>query len=144
MGMVNNNRFNKLPRITDYGPAPFVADIEKLTVNNRTFRTALWTGHHMQLTLMSIPPREEIGLEIHRQEDQFFRIEEGQCLVMMGNSPSNLTFRQPASDNFAIFVPAGTWHNIINIGAGPLKLYSIYAPPHHPRGTVHATKEVSE
>ena len=126
--------------ITDYGPNPFVVDIRKATLHNNTFRTALWTGTHLQLTLMCIPVGNDIGLEVHPAVDQFLRVEDGQGLVQMGESKDRLYFRQPVYDDFAIFVPAGTWHNITNTGNRPLKLYSIYAPPDHPWGTVHQTK----
>jgi len=129
---------------TDYGPRAFVTDIHKATLGNDTFRTALWTGRHLQLTLMSIPVGEDIGLEVHPHVDQFLRIEEGQGLVQMGSSRDNLTFRQPVYDDSAIFIPAGAWHNVTNTGSIPLKLYSIYAPPNHPRGTVHQTKAIAE
>lgn len=132
------------PQEIDYGPHPFVIDINKSTLSNENFRTTLWTGRHLQTTLMSIPVGENIGLEMHPNVDQFLRIEEGQALVMMGKSRNDLTFRQPAFDDFAIFVPAGTWHNIINTGSVPLKLYSIYAPPNHPKGAVHPTKAIAE
>lgn len=147
--MKKNNAMSKstqtpAPSITDFGPIPFVVDIEKATVHNDTFRTALWTGNHLQLTLMSIPVGEDIGLEIHPNVDQFLRVESGQGLVQMGDSQDNLFFRQPVFENSAIFVPAGTWHNVTNTGREPLKLYVIYAPPNHPWGTVHQTKEIAE
>lgn len=131
-------------RLKDYGPDPFVVDIEEAAIQNNTFRTALWTGKHLQLTLMSINVGEDIGLEVHPNVDQFIRIERGQGLVMMGNSKDNLNFRQRVEDDYAIFIPAGKWHNIINTGRTPLKLYSIYAPPEHPHGTVHKTKQEAE
>lgn len=124
----------------DYGPAPFVFNIEEDTKKNTTFRTARWTGTYMQLTLMSIPKCQDIGLENHTHVDQFIRIEEGEGVVLMGDSPNNLYFKQPVYDNIAILIPAGTWHNLINTGNSPLKLYSIYAPVQHPPGTVHWTK----
>ena len=130
--------------ITDYGPEPFVVDINKATTHNDTYRTALWTGVHLQLTLMSIPVGDDIGLEVHPDTDQFLRIEEGDGVAMMGNSRDNLTIRQRVFKDSAVFVPAGTWHNILNTGSKPLRLYSIYAPPHHPHGTVHQTKRVAE
>jgi mannose-6-phosphate isomerase-like protein (cupin superfamily) len=130
--------------VTDYGPNPFVVNIRKATLHNDTFRTALWTGSHLQLTLMTIPAGEDIGLEIHPNVDQFLRIEEGQGLVQMGTGKENLYFRQPAYDDYAIFIPAGTWHNVTNTGNKPLRLYSIYAPPNHPWGTVHQTKAEAE
>ncbi len=111
---------------------------------NNAFRTALWTGNHLQLTLMSIGVNEDIGLEMHSDVDQFIRIEEGQGLVRMGDRRDHLFFRRNVYGNDAILIPAGTWHNLINMGNIPLKLYSIYAPPQHPRGTVHTTKEMAE
>lgn len=128
----------------DYGPNPFVVDIHKAVMHNDTFRTALWTGRNLQLTLMSIPAGGDIGQEMHPNVDQFLRVEEGQGLIQMGDGKGNLNMRQPVYDDYAIFVPAGTWHNVVNTGNGPLKLYSIYAPPQHPHGTVHATKEIAE
>lgn len=126
--------------IKDYGGQPFVTNIEKVTKRNRTFRTALWTGQHLQLTLMSIDVGEDIGLEVHPHVDQFLRIEEGQGLVQMGDSKDRLDFQTRVEDDDVILVPAGKWHNVLNTGNRPLKLYSIYAPPEHPFGTVHATK----
>ena len=128
-------------RQTDYGPRPFVVNIDKATTQNDTFRTALWTGEHLQLTLMSIDVRQDIGLEIHPYLDQFLRIEQGQGFVMMGQNENNLNFRRNVFADDAIIIPAGTWHNLINTGNKPLKLYSIYAPPQHPYGTVHETRE---
>lgn len=135
-----SNNWNDYVVLTDYGPEPFTVNIEQATEQNNTFRTALWTGEHLQLTLMSINPGESIGLEIHPDVDQFLRIEQGQGLVRMGRSRDNLDFQRRVSDDWAIFVPAGTWHNVINTGNIPLKLYAIYAPPQHPGGTVHRTK----
>ena len=126
--------------LKDYGPDPLVVNINNATKNNSTFRTALWTGNHLQLTLMSINVGEDIGLEIHPNTDQFIRIERGQGLVQMGNRKDYLSFERRVFEDYAILVPAGTWHNITNIGNIPLKLYSIYAPPQHPKGTVHKTK----
>lgn len=126
--------------LADYGQKPFVINIDQATKQNNTFRTALWTGNHLQLTLMSINPGEDIGLEIHPNVDQFLRIEQGKGLVTMGKSKNNLNFQRRVSDGWAFLIPAGTWHNVINTGNIPLKLYSIYAPPQHPKGTVHRTK----
>lgn len=127
-------------RITDYGPQSFVVDIEEATKQNNTFRTAIWTGQHLQLTLMSINAGEDIGLEIHPELDQFLRIEEGEGIVQMGDSKDQLDFQRKVADDFAIIIPAGKYHNVINTGSKPLKLYSIYSPPQHPFGTVHQTK----
>ncbi|WP_147565746.1 cupin domain-containing protein [Clostridium tyrobutyricum] len=131
-------------QLIDYGPQPFVVDIDKATKQNNNFRTALWTGSHLQLTLMSINPGDDIGLEMHPNVDQFIRVEEGNGIVRMGNSRNNLDFEEKVEDDFAIIIPAGKWHNVINTGNKPLKVYSIYAPPNHPHGTVHATKEDAE
>ena len=98
----------------------------------------------MQLTLMSIPPGGEVGLELHPATDQFFRIESGRALVLMGSCKDCLDFKRKAGADFAILIPAGTWHNIINTGQTPLKLYSIYAPTHHPHGVIHRTKADSD
>jgi len=127
--------------LKDYGPEPFVIDIEEAAEQNNNFRTALWTGKHLQLTLMSINVGEDIGLEMHPDVDQFIYIEEGQGMVQMGNSRTNLDFQKRVFENFALMIPAGKWHNLINIGYKPLKLYSIYAPPQHPHSTVHKTKK---
>ena len=126
--------------IRDYGPEPIVVNIENITKQNDTFRTALWTGHNLQLTLMNINPCESIGLEIHPDVDQFIRIEQGSGFIQMGNTKNNLNFQQKVFDNYAFIIPAGKWHNLTNIGNIPLKLYSIYAPPNHPKGTIHYTK----
>ena len=131
-------------QIRDYGMEPFVTNIEEVTKENKTFRTALWTGNHLQLTLMSIPVGGSIGLEIHPNTDQFLRIEQGFGMVQMGKNKNNLNFQRKVYNNSAIIIPAGTWHNLINIGNVPIKLYSIYAPPQHPRGTVHLTKAEAE
>ncbi len=125
--------------IKDQGPNPYVVDIEELTMQNENFRTAGWTGKYFQLTLMKIEVGGEVGLEVHPDTDQFLRLEQGKAKVVMGPTEDNLDKEWSAEDDWAIFVPAGTWHNIVNVGDEPLKLYSIYAPPHHPFGTVHKT-----
>jgi len=128
----------------DYGAEPTVLDIDAYTTTNENFRTALWTGTHFQITLMSIAVGGEVGLEQHTTTDQFLRIEEGYAKVVMGDSQESLTFTQMAEKDYAIIVPAGKWHNIINTGDTPLKLYSIYSPVQHPFGTVHKTFEEAE
>ncbi len=124
----------------DYGPEPYVVNINEATKQNNTYRTALWTGSHLQMTVMSINVGEDIGLEMHPNLDQFLRIEQGQGFVQMGKSKDQLNFEKNVYDDSAIIIPAGTWHNLTNTGETPLKLYSIYAPPNHPFGTVHVTK----
>ncbi|QVY62116.1 cupin domain-containing protein [Cytobacillus gottheilii] len=126
--------------IPDYGSMPFVININEAAKQNKNYRYAIWTGTHLQTTLMSINVGEDIGLEMHSDVDQFLRIEQGQGIVQMGLSKNNLTLTRYVHDDSAIFIPAGTWHNLINKGNIPLKLYSIYAPPNHPFGTIHKTK----
>jgi hypothetical protein len=139
------NYYNMNPNyIRDYGPEPFVMNINEVTKQNNNFRTALWTGNHLQVTLMSINVGESIGLEMHLDVDQFIRIEQGYGLVQMGNNKNNLNFERKVYDDFAIIIPAGKWHNLTNIGNVPIKLYSIYAPPNHPKGTIHRTKADAE
>ena len=87
---------------------------------------------------------DEIGLEMHPDLDQFIRLEQGEGIIMMGDSRKNLNFQRKVSDDYVILIPAGTWHNLINTGRKPIKLYSIYAPPQHPWGTVHETREDAE
>lgn len=139
------NYYNMNPNyIRDYGPEPFVININEVTKQNNNFRTALWTGKYLQITLMSINVGESIGLEMHPDVDQFIRIEQGYGLVQMGNDKNNLNFERKVYDEFAIIIPAGKWHNLTNIGNIPIKLYSIYAPPNHPKGTIHRTKADAE
>lgn len=128
----------------DDGGRPFVINIEEAAERNATFRTAIWTGQHLQVVLMSIEPGSDIGLEVHPNVDQFIRIEEGYGLVQMGSRRDQLDFTRRVSEDDAIMIPAGTWHNLTNTGSRPLKLYTIYAPPEHPFGTVHRTKAEAE
>lgn len=130
--------------LKDYGPEPFVINIEEATEKNNMFRTTLWTGEHLQLTLMSIEPGDDIGLEIHTDHDQFIRVEDGQGLIQMGNSQDNLDFQERLKDDYIVIIPAGKWHNLINTGNQPLKLYSIYAPTEHAKGTIHETKAIAD
>jgi len=130
--------------LKDYGAAPLVVNIDDYTLSNENFRTTLWTGEYLQVTLMAIPVGGEVGLELHNDIDQFLRIEEGSAEVLMGDKEDELTYKRTASEDDAIFVPAGKWHNVINTGDKPLKLYSIYAPQEHPHGTVHIDKAASD
>lgn len=127
----------------DNGPNPYVVNIEELTLGNENFRTAAWTGSNLQMTLMTIQPGDDIGLEVHEDHDQFLRIEQGTAQVVMGPNENELE-SWDAEDDFAIFVPAGSWHNVINTSEGTLKLYSIYAPAEHAPGTIHETKADAE
>ena len=128
----------------DRGKEPYVVNIESKTVNNDNFRTTLWTGAHLQLTLMSIPVGGDIGLEVHPKNDQFLRLEKGKGRVQMGPKKSELTFERDVEDDWAILVPAGTWHNVTNIGDEPMKVYALYGPADHVPGTVHKTQEDAE
>ena len=130
--------------LKDYGAEPTVLNIDAYTMTNSNFRTALWTGTKLQATLMSIPAGGDVGLEQHNDVDQFLRIEDGTAQVVMGDAEHSLTFTKMAEKDFAIFIPAGKWHNIINTGDKPLKLYSIYSPVEHPHGTIHRTREEAE
>ncbi len=128
-------------RRIDFGPAPFVVNVNQAARENDNFRRALWTGNHLQMTLMSIPPGGDIGVERHPQLDQTIRVEEGQGRVMMGRSRENWELQRMVGPGCVVFIPAGAWHNLVNTESRPLKLSSVYAPPQHPWGTVHKTKE---
>ncbi len=115
----------------------FVKDIESLAVKNEVFRQVLYTAKHCQLVLMALKPHEEIGAEVHTL-DQFFRVEAGAGEAVLDG------VRTPIQEGFAVVVPAGTNHNIINTGSVPLKLYTLYAPPNHRDGVVHRTRDEAE
>jgi mannose-6-phosphate isomerase-like protein (cupin superfamily) len=122
----------------------WIDDIEKVTVENSTFRMVVFTGEHTQLTVMSLKPGEDIGLESHPNLDQFIRIEKGQARVELGKTKENVDEKHDVEDDWAVIVPAGIWHNVVNTGSGDVKLYSLYSPPEHPDGTVHETKADAE
>ena len=110
--------------------------IEKLTLANNDFRHVLYTGKHSQLVLMALKPNEEIGMEVHNENDQFFRFEKGEGKVVIDGNEYTV------GDGDAVVVPMGAEHNVINTSATePLKLYTIYSPAHHQDGVVRATKE---
>ena len=135
------HRFSPL---RDYGGEPLAINMDRAAKNNPNYRTVLWTGKYLQVTLMSIPAGGDIGLEMHPDTDQFLRVESGRGLVVMGPCRERPTVRERVGAGDAVIVSAGTWHDLVNTGGVPLKLYSIYAPPHHPFGTVHRTKEEAE
>lgn len=122
----------------------WIGDIEQLTLDNGSFRTVAYTGKHTQLTLMRLAPGEDIGLEAHPHLDQFLRLEQGQARVELGTAEDKIDETHDVRDDWAIIVPAGVWHNVINTGAEDVKLYSLYSPPEHPDGTVHRTKQEAE
>lgn len=116
----------------------YVDDIERATLANADFRRVLYTGRNLQLVLMTLPPGCDIGEEVHEDRDQFFRIEEGEGVVRIDGVDNRV------ADDFAVIVPAGARHNVINTGAAPLKLYTIYGPPEHRDGVVHHDKDQAE
>lgn len=122
----------------------WVGDIEKATLGNGNFRTVLYTGEHTQLTVMRLAPGEDIGMEAHPHLDQFLRIEEGQARAEFGRSEGQVDETHDVGPDWALVVPAGVWHNVVNTGNEEVKLYSLYSPPEHPDGTVHATKQEAE
>ena len=122
----------------------WVGNVEEATLENTNFRTVLFTGANIQLTVMRLAPGEEIGVEMHDHLDQFLRIEQGSGRVTFGPSAEQVDEEHDVQDDWAVVVPGGTWHNVVNIGSGDLKLYSLYAPPEHPDGTVHRTKEEAD
>ena len=116
----------------------FVGNIEGLTERNDDFRRVLYTGHHLQLVLMSLRPGEAIGEEVHDDRDQFFRIEKGSADIVIDGK------RHRVSEDEAVVVPAGARHDVINAGGDALKLYTLYGPPEHRDGVVHARKPDAE
>ena len=124
-GSRNMNMNNK--RIRE----PFLINLAEETCVNNEFRKILWTGQHMQLTVMNIEPRKSIGLEIHQKNDHFLYIEEGIGHVLMGYQKENLVYRRQVKKGDVVLIPAGVWHNLINFSLKPIKLFVVYAPPHH-------------
>jgi mannose-6-phosphate isomerase-like protein (cupin superfamily) len=118
----------------------FFGPIEKQTLKNKNFRKVLYTGKYCQLVVMCLKPGEEIGNEVHESVDQFFRIEEGKAKFILDNSDEHLV-----RENDAVVIPAGTYHNVINTSKSrKLRLYTVYAPPNHPDGTIHKNKAEAE
>lgn len=127
----------------DFGKAPFVTNIEEATLENKNYRTTLWTGELLQATLMSIPVGGDIGAEVHDENDQFLRVEQGHGRVIMGESADKIILDKEVGPEDVIFIPRNTYHNVVNIGQEDLKLYSIYGPAHHEHGTVHETQAIA-
>jgi mannose-6-phosphate isomerase-like protein (cupin superfamily) len=117
----------------------YVGPIEKQTLKNNYFREVLFTGKHAQLVVMCLQAGEEIGNEVHKNVDQFFRIEQGEAKFVFNGKEEHIV-----KNGEAAIVPAGTWHNVINVSKGQLKLYTVYSPPNHPDKTIHKTKEDAE
>jgi mannose-6-phosphate isomerase-like protein (cupin superfamily) len=131
-------------RIKDIGPQPQSFDIEGATKANLNYRSVAWSGRYLQVTLMSIPAGGDIGLEAHPETDQFLRLDAGRGLVQMGAAKDKLTFEKEVSNGWCVLVPAGSWHNITNIGTVPMQVYTIYAPAHHAPDKVQATATAAE
>lgn len=129
--------------ITDTGPRPQAFNLETATLENPNYRTVAWSGEYLQLTLMSIPVGGDIGLEMHGDTDQLIRLDRGRGRARMGPGKEDLTFDQEVTDGWCVIVPAGSWHNITNIGDEPMQVYTIYAPQHHKPGKVHPTKAIA-
>lgn len=125
--------------VTDIGPEPSSFDLETATTENANYRTVVWSGTYLQVTLMSIPVGESIGLEMHPDTDQFLRLDAGTGKAQMGPHKDELTLEQDVTDGWCVLVPAGTWHNVTNTGDQPMQLYVIYAPVHHAAGKIHRT-----
>lgn len=124
-------------KIADIGPRPDSFDLETATTENRNYRTVAWSGRYLQVTLMSIPVGGSIGLEMHAETDQFLRLDAGRGKARIGPAKDRLEFEQDVSDGWCVLVPAGMWHDVINTGDEPMRLYAIYAPVHHAAGKVH-------
>lgn len=130
-------------RIEDIGPKPQSFDIERATNQNADYRSVVWSGRYLQVTLMSIPVGGDVGLEAHPETDQFLRLEAGNGRVQMGDAQDQLTLDEKVSGGWCVLVPAGSWHNITNTGAAPMQLYTIYAPAHHAPGKVQPTQAIA-
>ena len=130
--------------IADVGPRPQAFDLEAETLENPNYRTVAWSGKYLQVTLMSIPVNGVIGLEKHGETDQFIRLDRGRGRAQMGSAEDDLTFDQEVTDGWCVLVPAGSWHNVTNIGDEPMQVYTVYAPQHHKPGKIHQTKAVAD
>ena len=116
----------------------YVANLPQSTTSNTDFRHVVFTGKHIQLVLMTLPPGQEIGQESHENVDQFVRVESGSAVLKLGEEEHRL------EPGVAVIIPAGVQHNVVNAGTEPLQLYTIYAPPEHPAGTVQRTKPAQQ
>lgn len=118
----------------------WTGEIERLTLENTDFRRVVFTGAHTQLTLMSIRPGDDVGWELHGHLDQFLRLEQGTARLDFGKTEETVDESHTIEADWALIVPAGVWHNVVNTGDQDLKLYSLYSPPEHAPGTVHVTR----
>ena len=132
---------NRFHAMSDAGGMPLLINLHTAAERNHLFRNTLWTGEGLQLTVMSIPASDEIGVEMHEDLDQMLRIEEGIALVQIGKSEDRLHDERRLGAGCAILIPRGIYHNVRNLGRTPLQLSSVYGPPAHAKGTVHRTAE---
>lgn len=124
----------------EHGDEVYSLNVGRTACKNQNFRESYWTGRFLQMTLMSIPCGDDIGVEMHCDTDQYIRVEQGMAIALIGHSADNCCHKHKLNVGDAIFIPAGTWHNIVNASRHPLKISSIYAPPHHPKCTVERRK----
>lgn len=124
----------------DFGKQPYVMNIGEAVRQNESYRTTVWTGEKLQVIVMAIGANDESGVEIHKGIDQFIRIESGEGICKMGPEKTKYTFERTLKEDDAIFIPANTWHNIINTGSEPLRLYTIYSGAQYAEGTIHKTR----
>lgn len=128
------------PTTAKAGALGWAEDIERVTLDNDTFRTVLFTGANLQLTVMKLAPGEDIGREVHHDHDQFIRLEAGTARLELGPTEDEITETRELGADWAAIIAAGTWHNVVNVGDDEVKLYSLYAPPEHEPDTVHPTR----
>ncbi|WMC93765.1 cupin domain-containing protein [Kineothrix sp. MB12-C1] len=123
------------------GAIPYITDSRQEAIDNTLFYTTRWTSKNMQFALMSVPVNTETGLDVHYNSDQFLYIEQGEAFVFMGSCYDCINIQHRVFEGYSIIVPAGVWHNVVNIGSLDLKMYSMYAPAMHSYNTVFRTKE---
>jgi mannose-6-phosphate isomerase-like protein (cupin superfamily) len=140
MRLLNHNSNINKALDYDFGSGPPFVDIDQITKDNKNYRIVLWTGNHLQLIVMHLETQEEIGIENHSNLDQYLHIIQGRGVLLTGDDKDKVDVRKRISRDFSIIIPAGTWHNLVNTGIKPLKLYSIYTTPKHPPDTVHVTR----
>lgn len=131
-------------KFDDFGPGPDIFGIVQYALLNTNYRSTIWTGPNLQCTLMSIPKGQTVGLEVHPNTDQVLIVVEGEGYGRLGPDKETIAVNVDVSPGYAVFVPAGTWHDVVNTGDGDLRLITFYAPPHHPHGTMESTAEVAE
>ena len=130
--------------IRDMGNYPIIFSTKTADRGSTAFREALWTGEYMQLVSMNVPRGEDIGKELHEDTDQLITVTDGRADVLIGRAEDRLSPLGELKSGDSVIIPAGYWHNVINTGSYPLKLLSLYSPPHHPYGTKQNTKLTQE